>query len=145
MKYRPDYPQRFESLSHARRWARSFFQWYNDEHHHVNLGLLTPAVVHFGQVEAVCLQRQQVLDEASARHPARFAQGRPVTSRPPRTVWINPPVATSDEAASADGAGTAFSSTMSALQQPARTGLTLCPEQEVKTTAVLNGELSQSP
>ena len=34
LKYRPGYPKRFGSLEDARAWARPFFQWYNNEHHH---------------------------------------------------------------------------------------------------------------
>ena len=49
MKYRPDYPHRFGSLADARQWARHFFHWYNDEHYHSGLELLTPAMVHTGQ------------------------------------------------------------------------------------------------
>lgn len=64
LKYRPDYPDRFASSAAARQWARSFFAWYNDEHHHTGLGLLTPAVVHTGQAEAVRQKRQAVLQQA---------------------------------------------------------------------------------
>jgi putative transposase len=46
MKYRPDYPHRFDSKDHALTWARNFFPWYNQEHYHIALGLLTPAMVH---------------------------------------------------------------------------------------------------
>lgn len=53
MKYRPDYPQRFASKDHALTWARAFFPWYNQEHHHVALGLLTPAMIHLGQLQTV--------------------------------------------------------------------------------------------
>ena len=47
MKYRPDYPARFGCLADARSWAGEFFRWYNYEHHHTGIGLLTPADVHF--------------------------------------------------------------------------------------------------
>jgi len=47
MKYRPDYPQRFGSLSDARAWARPFFSWYNHHHYHSGIGLLHPADVHY--------------------------------------------------------------------------------------------------
>ena len=38
LKYRPDYPERFGSLADARSWSRSFFAWYNDQHHHTGIG-----------------------------------------------------------------------------------------------------------
>ncbi|MCB0063115.1 MAG: transposase family protein, partial [Caldilineaceae bacterium] len=91
MKYRPDYPQRFDSQEHAYAWARAFFPWYNHEHHHVALGLLTPATVHFGQATEVIAKRQATLDAAYALHPERFVQGAPVPPPLPTAVWINPP------------------------------------------------------
>jgi putative transposase len=51
MKYRLDYPEAFEGINHARRWARAFFGWYNQEHHHSGLALMTPATVHYGEVQ----------------------------------------------------------------------------------------------
>jgi putative transposase len=91
MKYRPDYPDRFESLNQARSWARAFFPWYNYEHHHTGLGLMTPAVVHFEQVDEVRAKRQRVLDVAYVAHPERFVKGRPIAPNVPDQVWINPP------------------------------------------------------
>ena len=92
MKYRPDYPHRFDSKDHALTWARAFFPWYNQEHHHVALGLLTPAMVHFGQTQSVLDQRQATLDHAYAQHPERFVHGAPSTAPLPTAVWINPPI-----------------------------------------------------
>lgn len=91
MKYRPDYPARFAGIEQARAWTRTFVHWYNREHYHSGLALLTPATVHNGEVEAVLAQRQQVLDAAYAQHPERFVQGRPTAARPPQEVWINQP------------------------------------------------------
>jgi putative transposase len=91
MKYRPDYPDRFEGLDQARSWARAFFPWYNYEHHHTGLGLMTPAVVHHEQVDEVRAKRQRVLDAAYVAHPERFVKGRPIAPNAPDQVWINPP------------------------------------------------------
>jgi putative transposase len=91
LKYRPDYPDRFGSLTDARNWARRFFTWYNDDHHHTGLGLLTPAVVHLGQAETVRTSRQAVLRQAYQAHPERFVKGAPVPAKLPEAVWINPP------------------------------------------------------
>jgi putative transposase len=91
MKYRPDYPDRFGSIQDARSWARPFFQWYNHEHHHSGLGLLTPATVHYGQAQAVVDRRQQVLQAAYAAHPERFVRGEPKPPSLPTEVWINKP------------------------------------------------------
>lgn len=91
MKYRPDYPQRFDSKEQALTWARAFFPWYNQEHHHVALGLLTPAMVHFGHAQTVLAHRQAILDQAYALHPERFVSGAPATQALQAAVWINPP------------------------------------------------------
>jgi putative transposase len=91
LKYRPDYPDRFGSVADARHWARSFFAWYNDQHHHSGLGLLTPAVVHTGRAETVRHKRQTVLRQAYHAHPERFTKGQPRPAKLPEAVWINAP------------------------------------------------------
>lgn len=91
MKYRPDYPEFFGSLVDARAWAQPFFQWYNHEHKHSALGLLPPAVVHYGQAPTVLRARQQVLHQAYVAHPERFVKGPPTLATLPQEVWINRP------------------------------------------------------
>jgi putative transposase len=91
LKYHPTFPGRFASLAEAKDFCRSFFPWYNDEHRHSNLALLTPAMVHFGQTEAVLEQRAQVLQLAYQQHPERFRLP-PSPPRPPTQAWINPPI-----------------------------------------------------
>jgi putative transposase len=91
LKYHPDYPERFGSVPDARNWARTFFHWYNHEHHHTGLGLLTPADVHAGQAEAIRQKRQAVLQRAFEAHPERFVNGVPRPDELPQAVWINPP------------------------------------------------------
>ena len=91
MKYRPDYPTRFGCLQDARAWATEFFGWYNREHHHTGLALLTPADVHFHRTEDVLQKRQAVLQAAYAKTPERFVKGVPCPTQLPNAVWINPP------------------------------------------------------
>jgi len=91
MKYRPDFPERFGSMQDARGWARRFFQWYNHEHHHSSLGLLTPATVHSGQAQQTIEGRRRVLQVAYAAHPERFVRGCPEAPALPEEVWINKP------------------------------------------------------
>ena len=91
MKYRPDYPDRFGCPKDVRGWGRSFFSWYNFEHHHTGLELMTPATVHYGQAPQVQAQRQRVLEAAFAAHPERFVRGRPTAPTLPEAVWINKP------------------------------------------------------
>lgn len=91
LKYRPDFPDRFGSVVDARGWAQPFFQWYNHDHYHTGLNLMTPAMVHYGLAETVRDQRNQVLQTAYAAHPERFVRGVPIVPDLPREVWINKP------------------------------------------------------
>jgi putative transposase len=91
LKYRPDYPERFGSPADARTWCRQLFRWYNHEHHHTGLQLLTPADVHFGRADSVLDQRHAALQVAYQAHPERFVKGIPVRQKLPDAVWINPP------------------------------------------------------
>jgi putative transposase len=91
LKYRPGFPERFGEIEDARGFSADFFDWYNNEHHHSGLAMLTPADVHFDRVQQRVLERQSVLDRAYDAHPERFPHGRPVVQRPAREVWINKP------------------------------------------------------
>ena len=91
LKYRPDFPDRFGSKEHARSFCQQFFPWYNTEHHHSGLGLLTPEVVHTRRAEQVRSLRQHTLDAAFAAHPERFVRKPPQPPALPTEVWINPP------------------------------------------------------
>lgn len=91
MKYRPDYPDRFASIDDARAWARSFFAWYNHDHYHSGLNLLTPASVHYGEAMAVQQHRQSVMVAAFQACPERFRGGLPMMKGAPAAVYINPP------------------------------------------------------
>ena len=90
-KYRPGFPERFGSIMHARALSGDLFQWYNHEHHHSALGLLTPADVHFGQAAAKRAQRATVLAQAYGQHPERFVRGLPQPPALPTAAWINKP------------------------------------------------------
>jgi len=92
MKYRPHYPDRFGSIEDARALTGDFVRWYNEEHHHSGISLLTPSMLHHGQAPLIIEKRQSVLNAAYLVHPERFVQ-RPPKSRPaPAHVWINKPL-----------------------------------------------------
>ena len=91
LKYRPGFPERFGCLEDARRFCEVFFAWYNREHHHGGLRMLTPHDVHQGLTEVKIAQRTTVLAAAYEAHPERFVHGVSVPHAPPREVWINPP------------------------------------------------------
>ena len=91
MKYRPDFPDRFGALEDARAFCGPFFDWYNQDHHHAGLALLTPSDVHHGRTGERIAARDIVLAAAYAEHPERFVRGLPRTPRAPTAAWINPP------------------------------------------------------
>jgi len=91
LKYRPDFPARFGSIEDARAHCRVFFDWYNREHRHSGLGLMTPETVHHGRAEAVAATRSIVLDAAYRAHPERFVRRAPTPPALPTETWINPP------------------------------------------------------
>jgi putative transposase len=90
LKYCPEFPDRFGSIEDARSFCRRFFAWYNHEHHHSGLAMLTPSQVHHGQTKEVVAFRQAVLEDAYRAHPERFARP-PSPIPPPTAAWINPP------------------------------------------------------
>lgn len=91
LKYRPEFPDRFGSQEHARSFCVPLFHWYNEEHYHSGIGLLTPAMVHYGLASAVIGARQQTLQDAYAAHPERFVNKLPSPPKLLTEVWINPP------------------------------------------------------
>jgi putative transposase len=91
MKYRPEFPERFGSIQHSRSFGQVFFPWYNNEHHHSGLAMLTPHDVHYGLADQRVAARARVLAAAFAAHPERFVAGAPRPPACPTAVWINPP------------------------------------------------------
>jgi len=91
LKYQPRFPKCFGCIEDARSFCRAFFDWYNQEHHHGGIGLMTPDQVHYGQVDAVHAARQATLDRAFAESPARFVNKPPSPPAKPTQAWINPP------------------------------------------------------
>lgn len=94
LKYHPGFPGRFPGIDAAIAFCRSFFPWYNTEHRHGGIAMLTPHDVHHGRGAAVLEQRHRTLEAAWAAHPERFVHGIPKPARLPEAVWINPPVKT---------------------------------------------------
>jgi putative transposase len=93
LKYRPDFPDRFGSYEDAQTFGRRFFPWYNLEHRHGALGLMTPHDIHYGLAAAKWQQRAEVLRAAYAAHPERFPRGVPLPPPLPTAAWINKPPA----------------------------------------------------
>ena len=94
LKYRPEFPDRFGSLEHARGVSHDLFAWYNDAHHHSGLSYLTPADVHYGRAAPILAVRHRARLAAYAAHSERFVKGPPRRETLPSAVWINPPLKT---------------------------------------------------
>lgn len=94
LKYRPDFPERFGSLQDARAHVAAFVDWYNNEHHHSGINLLTPGDLHQGRAQARLAARGSVLAAAHQAHPERFVRGRPKPMEVPPAAWINRPKTT---------------------------------------------------
>ena len=105
IKYHPGFPGRFGGIEEAKDFRREFFQWYNTQHRHGGIGLLTPEQVHLGRAPEVIEHRRKVLAAAYAARPDRFVGGPPRAAKLPVEVWINRalPIAAADGAESADG------------------------------------------
>jgi putative transposase len=91
LKYQPEFPKRFGCIEDAKAFCRRFFNWYNQDHHHAGLGLMTPDQVHYGQADAIHAARQVTLDHAFLANPERFVHKAPQPPAKPTAAWINPP------------------------------------------------------
>jgi transposase InsO family protein len=92
LKYCPQFPEQFGSIQHSRCFCQGFFSWYNKEHYHSGIGLMTPASLHYGMAKEVLTRRTIVLAEAYEKHPNRFKGKMPKPPALPEAVWINKPI-----------------------------------------------------
>src|SRR5690625_8033147 len=72
MKYAPEFPERFASLTDARSFISEIVERYNHDHQHSGIGFHKPANVHYDFAGAIADQRSQTLATARAAHPHRF-------------------------------------------------------------------------
>jgi putative transposase len=91
LKYRPGFPECFGSIEDARTFCQDFFTWYNTEHRHSGIAMLTPDNVHYNQYGAIQNARATTLMNAYLDHPERFVRGIPEVQQVPTEVWINKP------------------------------------------------------
>jgi len=82
----------------VRAFCGDFFDWYNNEHRHSGIAMLTPAQVHCGNPNEVLQRRRQVPMAAWLAHPERFTKGMPRLRALPSIAWINPPPESPDAA-----------------------------------------------
>jgi len=98
LKYCPQFPERFGSIQDCRVFCQDFFSWYNKEHRHSGIALMTPEQVHYGLADEISHRRASVLASAFKQHPNRFKNKIPVPDTLPKAVWINPPSTENKEA-----------------------------------------------
>jgi putative transposase len=91
LKYCPEFPDRFGGIEHARSFCHPFFTYYNTEHRHSGLGLMTPESIHYGYAEQILVARRDTLHAAYVAHPERFVRKLPQPPVLPTAAWINPP------------------------------------------------------
>jgi putative transposase len=91
LKYRPEFPDRFGCFEDALALCHNFFRFYNHEHRHSGIGLMTPYAVHHGLALAIHVERQRTLLDAFGRTPERFVHRPPTPPALPEAAWINPP------------------------------------------------------
>jgi len=83
---KPQFPKQFGNIEDAKNFCRAFFDWYNQRHHHLGIGLMTPDQVHYGQAELVHAPRQKTLDHAFRANPIRFVNIAPEPPQMPTAV-----------------------------------------------------------
>jgi putative transposase len=86
LKYPPGFPGRFPGIEPATAFRRTFFPWYNTEHRHGGISMLTPHDVHYGRAQTMLDKRQCILENAWLTHPERFVRGQPKPSPLPEAV-----------------------------------------------------------
>ncbi len=92
LKDHPGFSGRFEDITEAIAFCRSFFPWYNNEHRHAGIAMLTPKEVHHSRAQSVLDNGNALFASAWNRYPKRFVHGTPLTPASfPKEVWINPP------------------------------------------------------
>jgi len=86
LKYRPDFPERFGSIEDSMSFCQDFFPWYNKEHRHTGIGLLTPEALHYGLAKDIQMARGEILRAAYELHPERFVKRMPVPPLVPEAI-----------------------------------------------------------
>lgn len=90
LKYAPAYPRNgFATIDEARTWVARFVDWYNHEHLHSAIALVTPDDRHHGRDIAILQKRRDTYALAQKRNPRRWT-GAPRAWHRPETVALNP-------------------------------------------------------
>jgi len=74
-KYVPTWPKKgFASIAEARHWVQGVVRWYNTEHRHSAIRLVTPEERHRGEDQALLANHRRACNQTAARltEPSRF-------------------------------------------------------------------------
>lgn len=102
LKYRQNFPERFQTLEEARSYCQEFFAWYNHEHQHSGIGYVTPVQMHLGTAAGIYQARANILQNAFLKYPNRFKNKPPRPPKLPTRAGINMPNTTKPEELAAD-------------------------------------------
>lgn len=90
-KYHPNYPpDGFESLNHARQWAKDFVKYYNIEHKHRALNFVTPQEKHCGRDVELLEKRKKILEQKRSENPDRWIAKKVRNCAPTTSVNLYP-------------------------------------------------------
>ena len=76
VKTHPAYPEAFPTLEVARRYFEQFFHWYNTEHLHTRIGMVTPSQKHSGEWRAILADRERIKAKSFAARRAYHVAAR---------------------------------------------------------------------
>ena len=90
VKYHPRWPSEgFKSLDDARKWVKSFGDWYNNEHRHSRIRFVTPNQRHKGLDVEILAKRKSLYQRKRQEHPHRWSQ-KERNWQPVCVVELNP-------------------------------------------------------
>ena len=81
IRYHPGFPGRFHDITAAIAFCRTFFPWYNTEHRHGGIAMLTPNDVHHHRTRSALDQRGRILQAPDPS--SRTLRSRDPTTRSP--------------------------------------------------------------
>lgn len=74
LKYKPGYPQSFNSIEEAQEWVALFVMWYNYEHRHSSIKFVTPMQRHTGEDKEILKRRDETYKKAQEKNPERWSR-----------------------------------------------------------------------
>lgn len=86
VKTHPNYPVIFSTKEDAIKYFTWFFNWYNNEHLHTRIGMVTPSQKHSGEWKNILAQREKIKALTFARRRAYNSNLRGLNKDPKTAV-----------------------------------------------------------